>query len=123
MDIDEPRCTDLDSIMDDEEEQPRRKKQERKKKARNSTVNLVTLTSEQEALTALESNKILHLRLWKEYYLKAPSVIKTIESAMNSVIWLFGSTNKVEALESTEFFQVTSMYESQTSEVVFASLV
>ena len=117
MDVDEHGDSDLDSIMDEEEEQPRRKKQKGKKKARGSTVNLAAMTSEQEALAALESNEVLHLRLRKKYYSEALSFIKTIESAMDSVIQLLGSTNKAEVLESMEFFRVTSEYEFQSSEV------
>ena len=120
MDVDEPRDSDLDSIMDDEEEQPKKKKG---KKARKSTVNLAAMTSEQEALAALESNQVLHLRLRKKYYSEALSFIKTIESAMDSVIQLLGSTNKAEVLESMEFFRVTSEYEFPTSEVGFTFLV
>ncbi|KAF8556860.1 hypothetical protein OG21DRAFT_1506074 [Imleria badia] len=119
MDVDEPRDTDLDSIMDDsdEEEQPKRKKQKGKKKARKSTVNLAAMTSEQEALAALESNEVLHLRLRKKYYSEALGFIKTIESAMDSVIQLLGSTNKAEVLESMDFFREASVYEFQTSEL------
>ena len=50
------------------------------------------MTSEQEPLAALQSNEVLHLRLRKKYYSEAPSFIRTIESAMESVIQLFGST-------------------------------
>ena len=120
MDVDEPRDSDLDSIMDEDDEQPRQKKRKGKKKARNSTVNLAAMTSEQEALAALESNEVLHLRLRKKYYSEALNFIKTIESSMDSVIQLLGSTNKAEVLESMEFFRVTSEYEFQTSEVVVA---
>ncbi|KAF8137642.1 non-SMC mitotic condensation complex subunit 1-domain-containing protein [Boletus edulis] len=117
MDIDGQRDEDLDSIMDEDEEQPRRKKRKGKKKARNSTVNLAAMTSEQEALAALESNEVLHLRLRKKYYSEALSFIKTIESSIDSVIQLLGSTNKAEVLEAMEFFRVTSQYEFQTAEV------
>lgn len=120
MDVDEPRDTDLDSIMDEDDEQPRRKEQKGKKKARNSTVNLAAMTSEQEALAALESNEVLHLRLRKKYYSEALSFIKTIEGCMESVIQLLGSTNKAEVLEAMDFCRVTSEYEFQTSEVNFA---
>ena len=124
MDVDEPRDTDLDSIMDEdeEEEESGRKKRKGKKKARNSAVNLAAMTSEQEALAALESNEVLHLRLRKKYYSEALSFIRTIESSMDSVIQLLGSTNKAEVLESMEFFRVTSEYEFQTSEVASHSL-
>ncbi|KAG6370249.1 non-SMC mitotic condensation complex subunit 1-domain-containing protein [Boletus reticuloceps] len=117
MDVDGQRDEDLDSIMDEDEEQPRRKKRKGKKKARNSTVNLTAMTSEQEALAALESNEVLHLRLRKKYCSEALSFIKTIESSIDSVIQLLGSTNKAEVLEAMEFFRVTSQYEFQTAEV------
>lgn len=120
MDVDESRDTDSDSIMDEDDEQPRRKKKKGKKKARGSTVNLAAMTSEQEALAALQSNEVLHLRLRKKYYSEALGFIKTIESAMDSVMQLLGSTNKAEVLEAMEFFRATNVYEFQTSEVGFA---
>lgn len=118
MNVDESRDTEPDSIMDEDDEQPQQKKRKGKKKARNSTVDLAAMTSEREALAALESNEVLHLRLRKKYYSEALSFIKTIESSMDSVIQLLGSTNKAEVLESMDFFRETSVYEFQTSEVV-----
>ena len=122
MDVDELGDEDdIDSIMDEDEEQPRQKKRKGKMKARNSTVNLAAMTSEQEALAALESNELLHLRLRKKYYSEALSFIKTIGSAMESVMQLLGSTNKAEVLESMEFFRVTNEYDFQSSEVASQS--
>ena len=123
MDVDEQSEADLDSIMDEDDEQPSQKKRKGKKKARSSTVNLAAMTSEQEALAALESNEVLHLRLRKKYYSEALGFIKTIESSMDSVIQLLGSTNKAEVLESMDFFRETSVYEFQTAEVVVAFFV
>ncbi|KAG9309978.1 non-SMC mitotic condensation complex subunit 1-domain-containing protein [Chiua virens] len=117
MDVDESRGSDVDSIMDEDDEQSQRKKRKGKKKARNSTVNLAAMTSEQEALAALESNQALHLRLRKKYYSEALNFIRTIESSMESVMQLLGSTNKAEVLEAMEFFRVTSVYEFQSSEL------
>ena len=74
-------------------------------------------------LAALESSKVLHLRPWKKYYLEAFTFIKAIESSMDSVIQLPGSTHKAEVLELMEFCRVTSEYEFQTSEVVVTFFV
>lgn len=85
--------------------------------AENAPRALAAMTSEQEALAALESNEALHLRLRKKYYSEALNFIRTIESAMEPVMQLLGSTNKAEVLESMEFFRVTKEYEFESAEV------
>ncbi|KAF9225678.1 hypothetical protein BS17DRAFT_750004 [Gyrodon lividus] len=118
MDVDEQNDADKDTNMakDDESSRPP-KKRKGKKKARKSTVNLAAMTSEQEALAALESNEALHLRLRKKYYAEALNFIKMIGGSMEMVTQLLGSTNKAEVLESMEFFRVTNVYEFEGSEV------
>jgi condensin complex subunit 1 len=64
------------------------KKNNKKKKSlkpRKSSLNLEslkTLTNEQAALAALESNQILHLRLRKKYYAEGLNFIRMVEGAM-----------------------------------------
>ncbi|KIJ62112.1 hypothetical protein HYDPIDRAFT_30664 [Hydnomerulius pinastri MD-312] len=110
---------DEDAEMDDEDEDGRAPKNRKgkKKKARKSMVNVAAITSEQEALAALESNETLHLRLRKKYYAEALNFIKMIEGSMEIITQLLGSTNKAEVLEAMEFFRVTHEYEFEGSEV------
>ena len=60
---------------------PKKKSKKFKAKARPSLPAL-TLTDEQTALAALESNQLLHLRLRKRYYAEALNFIRMIEGAM-----------------------------------------
>ncbi|KAL4072147.1 non-SMC mitotic condensation complex subunit 1-domain-containing protein [Scleroderma yunnanense] len=93
----------------DNDQQPSRK--QKGKKARKSTMDVTAITSEQEALAALESNEALYLRLRKKYYTEALAFIRLIEGSVESVTQLLGSTNKAEVLEAMEFFKVTYHYE------------
>ncbi|KIK92248.1 hypothetical protein PAXRUDRAFT_830137 [Paxillus rubicundulus Ve08.2h10] len=117
MDVDELNDAAEDVEMAEDDEQPRPpKKTKGKKKARKSTVNLAAMTSEKEALAALESDEALHLRLRKKYYAEALNFIKLVGGSMEVVTQLLGSTNKAEVLESMEFFRVANVYEFEGSE-------
>ena len=89
----------------------------KKKKPRKSQIDISALTDEQVALAALQSSKMLHLKLRKRYYAEALSFIRQIEDAMDIVEKLLGSTNKAEVLESMEFFRVTYEYQFSKAEV------
>ncbi|KIM60515.1 hypothetical protein SCLCIDRAFT_1216792 [Scleroderma citrinum Foug A] len=99
-----------DITMGDEDSQ-RMPKKRKGKKARKSVMDVVAITSEQEALAALESNETLYLRLRKKYYTEALAFIRMIEASVECVTQLLGSTNKAEVLEAMEFFKVTYLYE------------
>jgi len=72
---------------------PKHKKKKKKQKKNSKSLNsrrksslnlesLKTLTNEQAALAALESNQILHLRLRKKYYAEGLNFIRMVEGAM-----------------------------------------
>lgn len=92
-------------------------KKKKKKKSRKSQMALAALTDEQVALAALQSSQMLHLKLRKRYYAEALSFIRQLESAMETVGQLLGSTNKAEVLEAMEFFRVAHEYQFAGAEV------
>lgn len=112
MDVDGESHSVDDTTMGDEENRRSEKRNGKKaKKARKSVINEVAITSEQEALAALESNEALYLRLRKKYYTEALVFIRMIEGSMDVITQLLASTNKAEVLEAMEFFRVTHVYE------------
>lgn len=124
MEVDEGEreTEDEDVDMDDETgsnpDAPKRQgKAKRSKKARKSELNIEALTNEQAALAALESDKILHLRLRKRYYAEGLSFIRQVEEGIKIVEKLLASTNKLEVLEAIEFFRVTHEYQFDGAEV------
>lgn len=86
------------------------KKSKKDKKPRKSELDMAALNNEQEALAALESNQLLHLRLRKRYYAEGLSFIRQVEEGMKTVKRLLASTNKLEVLEAIEFFRVAFEY-------------
>lgn len=123
MDVDEeqPEGDDEDVEMDDETgSNPDVPKKKKSKKPRKSELDIEALTNEQAALAALESDKLLHLRLRKRYYAEGLSFIRQIEEGIKVVEKLLASTNKLEVLEAIEFFRVAHEYQFDGAE---ASLV
>ncbi|KAI0320936.1 non-SMC mitotic condensation complex subunit 1-domain-containing protein [Amylostereum chailletii] len=124
MDVDE-EDDDADSIMDEDEpeegtsksKKPRKGKKKTKAKKRKSELDLTAIASQQEALAALESNEVLHLKLRKRYYSEALNFIRQIGDAMEVLGKLLGSKHKAEVLESMEFFRVAHEYAFDTSEI------
>src|ERR1700722_2830234 len=94
---------------------PKRKKS--KSRRRKSVLDMAALTNEQEALAALESNQILHLKLRRKYYAEALNFIRQLEAAMETVGQLLGSMNKAEVLEAMEFFRVAYEYQFDSAHV------
>ncbi|KZT37014.1 hypothetical protein SISSUDRAFT_988305 [Sistotremastrum suecicum HHB10207 ss-3] len=94
------------------------KKPKKKSKKNRKTDGLVmsTMTNEQAALAALQSNQLLHLRLRKRYYAEALAFIRHIEGAMDTLQKLLVSTSKAEVLESMEFFRVAHEYQFQSAQ-------
>lgn len=105
-----------DDPMDDSSQPrtPRPKKAKKKSKQRRaqrkSELDIEALTNEQQALAALESNQLLSLRLRKRYYAEGLNFIRLVEAGMKVVEQLLASTNKLEVLESIEFFRVAFEY-------------
>lgn len=126
MDVDdgaeEQEADGEDDPMDDSSQPrtPKPKKTKKKKRApRKSELNMEALTQEQQALAALESDQLLHLRLKKRYYAEGLSFIRLVEEGMKVVEQLLASTNKAEVLESMEFFRVVFEYQFDGAEVGF----
>ena len=122
MDVDDEdnEGEDKDGMDEDEadDEQPRQpKRKSKKKKARKSEIDMVALTNEQEALAALEGDKILHLRLRKKYCSEGLVFIRQVEEGMQIVQKLLASTNKLEALEAMDFFKTAHDYKFDGAEV------
>lgn len=125
MDVDEEAeaaAEDEDVKMEDADDMdtPRTPKKSKKdKKPRKSELDMAALNNEQEALAALESNQLLHLRLRKRYYAEGLSFIRQVEEGMKTVKRLLASTNKLEVLEAIEFFRVAFEYHFDGAEVCF----
>ncbi|KAG5641739.1 hypothetical protein DXG03_004311 [Asterophora parasitica] len=108
---------------DDDAEGTSKKKKRSKLGPRKSQLDVAALSNEQEALAALEGDKILQLRLRKKYYAEALVFIRQIEGAMNIVGELLGSTHKAEVLEAIEFFRVSYEYHFETAKVGIKKMI
>ncbi|KAG5732341.1 Condensin complex subunit 1 [Termitomyces sp. T112] len=97
---------------------PQKKTRKHSKLApRKSQLDIAALSSEQEALAALETNKLLQLRLKKKYYGEALNFIHQIEGAMETMCDLLGSTHKAEVIEAIEFFRVSHEYHFESAKI------
>jgi condensin complex subunit 1 len=109
------------SMTVDSEDNDAPKKKSTKKRSnlgpRKSQLDVAALSNEQEALAALQTDEVLHLRLRKKYYAEALNFIRQIEGAMETMCNLLGSTNKPEVLEAIEFFRVAHEYKFLTATV------
>jgi condensin complex subunit 1 len=107
------------SIDGEDNDAPKKKTKKKSSKLgpRKSQLDVAALSSEQEALAALQTDEILHLRLRKKYYVEALNFIRQIEGAMETMCNLLGSTNKPEVLEAMEFFRVAHEYKFSTAMV------
>lgn len=118
---DEDNEEDAEMEVDDEGNPitPKKKTKKTKAKRRKSELDMTAMTTEQAALTALESNQILLLRLRKKYYVEALNFIRQLDGAMEMLGQLLGSTNKAEVLEVMDFFRVALEYKLEGAEVCF----
>ncbi|KAG6901621.1 hypothetical protein C0995_009894 [Termitomyces sp. Mi166 len=110
---DEPSSMAVDG-ENGEQSTPRKKKRS-KLAPRKSQLDIAALSSEQEALAALETDKLLQLRLKKKYYGEALNFIRQIEGAMETMCDLLGSTHKAEVIEAIEFFRVSHEYHFESA--------
>lgn len=123
MDVDEEvlteeQDTDEDVDMEDGDATPKPKsKRDKPTKRRKSELNIDALTSEQDALAALDGNQMLSLKLRKKYYSEALNFIQQIENAIPIASQLLGSTHKSEVLEAMEFFRIIHEYKFEGAEV------
>ncbi|KAG5636043.1 hypothetical protein H0H81_009267 [Sphagnurus paluster] len=110
--------------VDGEEGTPKRKSNKRSKLGpRKSQLDIAALSSEQEALAALEGNKLLQLRLRKKYYAEALTFIRAVEEAMDTMGELLGSTHKAEVLEAIDFFRVAYEYHFDSARVGIKKMI
>ncbi|KAG6897024.1 hypothetical protein C0992_004552 [Termitomyces sp. T32_za158] len=101
-----------------EQSTPQKKARKNSKLApRKSQLDIAALSSEQEALAALETDKLLQLRLKKKYYGEALNFIRQIEGAMETMCDLLGSTHKAEVIEAIEFFRVSHEYHFESAKI------
>lgn len=128
MDVDEEDNQEAEDTEEDEpsmavdgEEQEATSKKKKSKTAklgpRKSQLDVAALSNEQEALAALEGDKLLQLRLRKKYHVEALDFINQIEGAMDKMCQLLGSKNKPEVLEAMEFFRVAHEYRFESAMV------
>jgi len=110
------------SVDDKEEISSLQKRKGKKPKApklkpRKSELNLEALAQEQQALSSLEADEHLHLKLKRKYYAEATTFTRLLGDAMENLKKLLGSTNKAEVLETMEFFRVAHEYRLKDAEV------
>ncbi|KAJ3569809.1 hypothetical protein NP233_g4807 [Leucocoprinus birnbaumii] len=127
MDVDEDKGASTEEDEDDENEDddsmsvdgeegaPKKKKKASKLKPRKSELNFEALTQEQQALSALEADEHLHLRLKKKYYTEALTFIRLLDEGKENLVKLLGSLNKAEVLETMEFFRIAHEYQVKDS--------
>ncbi|KAL0945257.1 hypothetical protein HGRIS_000767 [Hohenbuehelia grisea] len=98
-------------FADDDEERPKKSKKPKKLARRKSELQITVLSSEEDAIAALDGNKLLQMKLKKKYYVEALTFIRIIEKAVEPIRKLLGSVNKAEVLEAMEFFRVAHEYQ------------
>ena len=98
---------------------PKKVKKKAKLAPRKSQLNLEALTQEQNALASLDMKHVDALRAQAKYCKDAIIFIDTVESAMDLMCRLLGSSNKSEVLEVMEFLRVASEYDFFTAKVPF----
>ncbi|KAG6829705.1 hypothetical protein H0H92_003740 [Tricholoma furcatifolium] len=107
----------MDVDGEENDETPRKAKKPSKLAPRKSQLDVAALSNEQEVLAAYESEEILLLRLKKRYYAEALTFIREIESSMEIMGELLGSTHKAEVLEAIDFFRVAHEYHFESAKV------
>ncbi|KAF8069057.1 non-SMC mitotic condensation complex subunit 1-domain-containing protein [Lyophyllum atratum] len=107
------------SVDADDEETTQKKKSKKRSELgpRKSQLDVAALSSEQEALAALESDKILQYRLRMRYYAEALTFIREVEKASNTIGELLGSKNKPEVLAAIDFFRVAHEYHLESAKI------
>ncbi|KOS15882.1 condensin complex subunit 1 [Malassezia pachydermatis] len=80
------------------------------RKPRKSELDVAALAASQQAMTQADQDKLVKLRLTKQYYRDALQFMERLTHAMPILQQLLASTNKAEVLESMEFFRVAYEY-------------
>ncbi|KAK0550127.1 condensin complex non-SMC subunit Cnd1 [Tilletia horrida] len=94
----------------------KQKEEEERKKKPRKTLDLAALQAAQESMSQADADKLLKMRLTKQYYSDAIHFIRQIEGAMPVLEQLLVSTNKAEVLESMEFFRIAHEYRLEGSQ-------
>ncbi len=84
---------------------------------RKSQLDVNALNQEQAALAQYDEQEITKIRLQKKFCRDALTFIDEVESAMEPMCKLLGSTNKAEVLEVMEFFRVAHEYQFESAKV------
>lgn len=102
---------------DGENATPKKKKKGSKLKPRKSQIDVTAVAKEQQVLATFDEQAITKLRLQKKYLSEALTFIDEIESAMEPMCKLLGSTSKPEVLEIMEFFRIAHEYQFESARV------
>lgn len=114
----EPMSVDEDEDEDEEGNKIKsRKKKASKLKPRRSQLDLEALNAEQVALAQLDETELSHMRMQRKYCSEALTFIDSIESAMEPMCNLLGSTSKAEVLEIMDFFRIAHEYQFDSAKV------
>jgi condensin complex subunit 1 len=84
---------------------------------RKSQLDVNALNQEQAALAQYDEQALTKIRLQKKFCRDALTFIDEVESAMEPMCKLLGSTNKAEVLEVMEFFRVAHEYQFESAKV------
>lgn len=125
MDVDDEAGGDTEedemSVDEDDENATPRKSKSKKKasklKPRKSQIDIEALSKEQEVLATYDEQEIATLRLQKKYYTEGLTFIDQVESAMEPMCKLLGSTSKAEVLEVMDFFRIAHEYQFESAKV------
>lgn len=95
----------------DETEGPRKAKREKATANQNETPEVFDPALVQQPLDADDMANLTRLRLTKRYIADALEFIRQVESSIDVLGQLLGSTSKAEVLECIEFFKVAHEYQ------------
>ena len=84
---------------------------------RKSQLDVNALNQEQATLAQYDEQEITKIRLQKKFCRDALTFIDEVESAMEPMCKLLGSTNKAEVLEVMEFFKIAHEYQFESAKV------
>lgn len=84
---------------------------------RKSLLDVNALNQEQATLAQYDEQEITKMRLQKKFCRDALTFIDEVESAMEPMCKLLGSTNKAEVLEVMDFFKVAHEYQFESAKV------
>lgn len=102
---------------DDDDATPKKSSKSNKLQPRKSQLDVNALNQEQAVLAQYDEQEITKIRLQKKFCRDALTFIDEMESAMEPMCKLLGSTNKAEVLEVMEFFRVALEYQFESAKV------